>query len=95
MAVNGRVQVLNEVVTGPADNWRLCFQRVRYIYDDATIQDGYRFIWRRPDNSLQAARGQARLPSVRVATDLMAEATRQGWGSHDADNDDARFDDAA
>ena len=53
MAVNGRVQVLNEVKTYPEGGWRLCFQRVRYIYDDGSIQEGYRFIWRRPDGSLQ------------------------------------------
>jgi hypothetical protein len=98
--VNGRIQVLqdsngilNEVSTERPGGWKLCFQRVRYIYDDGTIQEGYRFIWRRPDNSLQAARGQARIPSLKVASSLIAEAEKAGWGHYDADNDDARFDD--
>lgn len=37
--------------------WTLCFQKVTYHYDDGSTQDGFRFIWRRPDGSLQAARG--------------------------------------
>jgi hypothetical protein len=91
MAVNGRVQILNEVTHGEPGNWRLCFQRVRYIYDDGSIEEGYRFIWRRDDNSLQGARGQARIPSLMVARLLMAEAEKAGWGHFDADNDEARF----
>lgn len=91
MAVNGRVQILNEVTGGQENEWRLCFQRVRYIFDDGDIHEGYRFIWRRDDNSLQGARGQARIPSLRVARILMAEAERAGWGHYDADNDDCRF----
>ncbi|HXA26898.1 MAG TPA: hypothetical protein VNW90_31790 [Acetobacteraceae bacterium] len=91
MAVNGRVQVLNEVSITPEDDWRLSFQRVRYVYDDGTIEEGYRFIWRRPDNSLQGARGQARIPSLRIARLLMAEAEKAGWGHYDADNASGRF----
>lgn len=91
MAVSGRVQILNETFEGPEADWRLCFQRVRYIYDDGTIDEGYRFIWRRPDGSLQGARGQARIPSLRVARLLMAAAEQEGWGASDADNADARF----
>ena len=41
--------------------WTLYFQKVTYHYDDGSTQDGFRFIWRRPDGSLQAARGQARI----------------------------------
>ena len=37
--------------------WNLCFQQVTYHYDDGSTQDGFRFIWRRLDGSLQAARG--------------------------------------
>lgn len=91
MATNGRVQVLNEVTHGEENHWRLCFQRCRYVYDDGELQDGYRFIWRRDDNSLQGARGQARIPSLRVARMLMAQAEEAGWGHFDADNSEARF----
>jgi len=88
VAVNGRVQILNEIVAHPEGDWRLCFQRVRYIYDDGLMQEGYRFIWRRPDNSLQAARGQARIPSLKIARLLMAEAENEGWGHYDAGDND-------
>jgi hypothetical protein len=95
MAVSGRIQVLDEVSeTTSKDGWRLCFQRARYVYDDGDFHEGYRFIWRRPDNSLQAARGQARIPSLKIAYDLMHEATKAGWGNYDADNDTGRFGEA-
>jgi hypothetical protein len=78
-----RVQVIAEVVEGSETSWRLCFQWCRYIYDDGTMQEGYRFIWRRPDGSLQAARGQARIPSVKVARELMRHAEAAGWGTNE------------
>lgn len=85
---NSRVQVIREVTQMPANDWRLCYQRVRYVFDDGgRIQNGYRFIWRRDDGSLQAARGQARIPSAKVARALMDEADKQGWGGYDADAD--------
>ena len=77
-----RVQVIAEVVEGTAGSWRLCFQWCRYIYGDGTMQEGYRFIWRRPDGTLQAARGQARIPSIQVARNLMHKAELAGWGEH-------------
>ena len=89
MSVSGRVQVLNEVSVGPEDGWRLCFQWCRYVYDSGELEDGYRFIWRRPDGSLQAARGQARLPSVRVITELLQMAKSQKWDQHVGTHDDA------
>ncbi len=88
MAVNGRVMVLDEVASGKEGNWRLCFQRCRYVYNDGKVQDGYRFIFRRPDGSLQGARGQARIPSLKEARLLMAEAEKQGWGHYEVDETD-------
>lgn len=64
-----------------AEVGQLCLQWGRYIYDDNTEQAGYRFIWRRPDGSIQP-RGPARIPSladVKLLTDL---AQREGWGGH-------------
>lgn len=62
--------------------WRLCFQRVTYEYKDGSRpQNGYRFIWRRPNGKLQAARGQARIPSPRVLRGLLDMATNEGWWS--------------
>jgi hypothetical protein len=47
------------------------------------MEEGYRFIWRRPDSSLQAARGQARIPSIEVARGLMQRAEEEGWGQYE------------
>ena len=77
-----RVQVINEVSTGVEGEWVLCFQWCLYVYDDGTSQNGFRYIWRRPDGSLQAARGQARLPSIPVAMQLMNDAISAGWGNN-------------
>ena len=77
-----RVQIINEVTNGKEEDWRLCFQWCRYLYDDGGMEHGYRFIWRRPDGSLQAARGQARIPSVEEAKELMDMAIKQGWGEY-------------
>jgi hypothetical protein len=82
-----RVQVIHEAVHGAPDAWHLCFQQCRYIYDNGKMDEGYRFIWRRPDGSLQAARGQARIPSIKVARELMEQAEQSGWGKYEAVDD--------
>jgi len=84
-----RVQIINEVMTGSpkeTKEWELCFQWCLYVYDDGTNEHGYRFIWRRPDGNLQPARGQARIPSVKKAIELMEIAKKEGWGDYDADS---------
>jgi hypothetical protein len=40
---------------------------------------GYRFIWRRPDDSLQAAMGHARIQSASDIFRLIHIATEAGW----------------
>ena len=85
-----RVQIINEVMTGDpniTNEWELCFQWCLYVYDDGSSQNGYRFIWRRPDGSLQPARGQARIPSIGQAIKLMEMAKSEGWGDYDADSE--------
>ena len=77
-----RVIALNEIAHPEhrRDGWRLCLQWARYQYDYRTEpQTGYRFIWRRPDGSLQPARGQARLPSMADAELLIRLARELGW----------------
>lgn len=59
--------------------WTLCFQKVTYHYDDGSTQDGYRFIWRRPNGSLQAARGQARIESYEQMQSLIDQAKKEGF----------------
>ena len=59
--------------------WTLCFQKETYHYDDGSTQDGFRFIWRRPDGSLQAARGQARIESYEQMMALINQAKEEGF----------------
>lgn len=80
-----RVHILKETTNDPDGNWALWFQWCRYDLDDAGIQYGYRFIWRRPDGGLQGARGQARIPSLAKAKALMDKATQEGWGDRDGE----------
>lgn len=81
-----RVVVLNETSQGIQYNWNLCFQYCRYEYGDGTEQNGYRFIWRRPNGNLQGARGQARIPSVADMLELTSKAMSEGWGHHNCDS---------
>lgn len=61
-------------------HWILYFQYGNYIYDDGRdSEDGFRFIWRRPDGSLQAARGQARIPNETELLNLIDLARKDGW----------------
>lgn len=80
-----RIQVIEETRSDSIDGgWRLCFQWCEYVYEDGTSQNGYRFIWRRPNGNMQPARGQARIPSVAVLEELVATARRQGWSERTA-----------
>lgn len=59
------VKVIREVKRCEVENqWVLCFQYCQYFYDDNTLEEGYRFIWRKPNGNLQPARGQARIPEI-------------------------------
>lgn len=73
------VDILKEVKTGENEKWNLCFQWCKYKYEDGSYEYGYRFIWRRPDGSLQAARGQARIPSFADMNELIEKAAEDGW----------------
>jgi hypothetical protein len=72
----------NEARMNLGGGWTLCLQWVKYVYEDGRPpQEGYRFIWRRPGSgNLQAARGQARIPSFKIARELMSKAEKAGWG---------------
>ena len=59
--------------------WKLYFQQGKYIYDNGESEEGYRFIWRSPDGTLQAARGQARIPSKKELLELLDLASEEGW----------------
>lgn len=79
-----RVQIVNEVQKDKPKpgKWVLCLQWCRYLYDDGNMEHGYRFIWRRPNGSLQPARGQARIVSLKDAEKLMEMARNEGWGDY-------------
>lgn len=81
-----RVDVIREERSGDVGDWQLCLQWARYRLDDGDVLYGYRFVWRRPeDGSIQAARGQARIPSLVQAKALMDAAEKAGWGNRDGD----------
>ncbi|UEG52597.1 hypothetical protein LLH06_16705 [Mucilaginibacter daejeonensis] len=73
------VTIIKEVSNGTEGAWKLCFQWCEYVYSEGDTDHGYRFIWRRPDGSLQAARGQARIPSFADMQELISLAAREGW----------------
>lgn len=75
-----RVVVQDEIRGAKATSgWCLAFQKVRYVFEDGEVEDGYRFIWYRPDGSLQAARGQARIETIVQAAWFVDQAKQRGW----------------
>jgi len=74
-----RVQVLEEVSKDYLPKGQLYLQWARYIYENGDIKEGFRFIWRR-DGNLRPDRGQARIPSLAVAIELIGKAMEAGWG---------------
>ena len=88
----GRVVVLNETKLGNPGEWTLCFQYCRYEYGDGNEENGYRFIWRRPNGNLQGARGQARIPSLSNMMILTSRALAEGWGHHNCDSSGYDYD---
>ena len=75
------VKAHNEVAETFSNGWTLCFQKCTYHLDEDITEDGYRFIWRRPNGKLQAARGQARIPDAAVLQRLTEAAKTEGWFS--------------
>jgi hypothetical protein len=82
-----RFVIHNEVVhpDHPADGWRLCFQWGTYQGPNGRSYQGFRFVWRRPDGTLQPARAQARLQSIADGEKLFQLARKAGWGSNVAE----------
>jgi hypothetical protein len=86
-----RVIVLNSTEKDMGGDWTLCFQYCRYQFADHE-QEGYRFIWKTPQGRLQPARGQARIPSIAVALELIAQAMHSGWGNKNGDRAGFEYD---
>lgn len=79
--------VLHEVKKQFKDGDILCLQHVVYPYPESNDKEGYRFIWRTSDGKMKPTRGQARIPSLSVALELISIAKFEGWG----DIEDASF----
>lgn len=77
-----RYHIIHETTEGkPKEEWNLCFQWGRYIYEDGSNEMGYRFIYRYPPNhNLQPARAQARLISINQIEKLLQQSKDEGWG---------------
>jgi len=73
------VKVLESVEHGKKGEWRLCFQKVVYNYDNKETEDGFRFIWKTSEDRLQPARGQARIPNSSWLFSLLEKARAAGW----------------
>ena len=71
-------QATEELSTG----WVLCFQWCTYHYIDGSEEQGYRFIYKDDDGKLKPQRGQARIPSLKIAQRLIKKAIDEGWGRH-------------
>lgn len=82
-----RVQVIKETsrVFPNLSDCQLCLQWCLYVYDDGTTENGYRFIWRKDNGNMRPDRGQARIPSIEVATELIQKAKAEGWGNHEGE----------
>ena len=80
---NTLISVLHEVKKQSIDGGYLCLQHVVYPYSESDNKEGYRFIWRTEDGKMQPSRGQARIPSLSVALELISMALSDGWGNFD------------
>lgn len=75
--------ILHEAKKDTKDGESLCLQHVMYPYPESQDKEGYRFIWRTIDGKMQPSRGQARIPSLSVALELISIAMSEGWGYFD------------
>jgi len=89
------IEILDEIDPGPRGSWRLTFQRGRWHFGGGRIDDGYRFMFRRDDDSLQAARGQALISTLDQAQDLINQARDLGWVRKYEQQEDEKEEDAA
>lgn len=83
-ATHVRIVDGHEVRHPYAHGGTLCLQQVIYLHPDGSTEEGYRFIWRDEADRIKPLRGQTRLPSLKIAENLIAQARRLGWGDFDA-----------
>ena len=75
------IKILHEVKKQAKDGEFLCLQHVIYPYTESNDKEGYRFIWKTIDGKMQPSRGQARIPSLSIALELISMAMSEGWGN--------------
>jgi hypothetical protein len=81
------VEIHNEVRGDPLPTrWQLCFQKVTYHYDPTQRpenvsgdEEGFRFIFRKPNGTMLPALGQARIPDADALIELLRKAKAAGW----------------
>ncbi len=78
-----RIQIVNEVGENFGETGILCLLWCGFFFYAGRMDEGYRFFWWRPDGSLLAARGQARIPSLKHAEKLIEKADKEGWGHYE------------
>ena len=77
-----RVKVEEKVHKKLAKHSVLWLQWCTYEYDDRNSEQGYRFIYSDENGKLRPQRGQARIPSLKIAQELIDKAKRKGWGDN-------------
>ncbi|EPC99224.1 hypothetical protein Lpp125_13469 [Lacticaseibacillus paracasei subsp. paracasei Lpp125] len=81
-SLSARVVVLDEVLPDElaqeGEN-QITFQKVIYTYSNGDNQQGYRFVYRRPNGHIQGARGQACIANLKIAKELISKAEAKGW----------------
>src|SRR5262249_19233000 len=65
-----RFEIFRSTTTMPANDWQLCLQFGRLIHADGDMPWGYRFIWKDAAGNLRAQRAGARIPSLKMVSDL-------------------------
>lgn len=81
MAGNSRFHPIKEAVRQMEGPRKLRLQWGLYTLRNGELIYGYRFVWSQ-DGVLESSRGQARLPSLAVAYELMEQAKMEGWGDY-------------
>lgn len=71
--------ILNEVTNGRQGDWRLCFQLCELVNEQGSLEQGYRFVWRGPDDSLESVKSHSGMFSSNDMYELMQLATVDGW----------------
>ena len=92
MSVSAKVDILNQIkYKQKADGHVLCFQKCEIHYSTEKPEVGhvgYRFAWLKDNGTLQVTRGQAILPSINIAIQLINDAIKEGWADIDINVDD-------